>query len=359
MLKNLIAYRIASSFTPDLATLEEALQTTPFIPIGATQETTTGWVPPRGEEHGALAESVNGQWMLKFKSESKSIPASVMNRKLQERADAIEQEFGRKPGKKEKRDLKEEIKLDLLPLAFPKEATTWVWIDPQAMCLYIDTSAQSRADVIVSLLVESLQGLGVALIDTQTSAQAAMAHWLLTQEAPVGFSIDRHCKLKAADESKATVNYSRHPLDTDEIKAHVEHGKLPIELAMTWDDRVSFVLTEGLQIKKIEFLDVTADSKGDESGFDTDATIATAELAKMIPDLIEALGGEGRTEIAGAQASATGGTLAEKIALNLQAKGMTVTVSHGNRTVTVDGGAVTGQHQAPADTDSASAPFDA
>ena len=297
MFKNLIIYRIASSWSAPLEHLEEALQKTPFMPCGATQEKSAGWVPPRGEAHGLLAESVGGQWILRFMSESKMLPASVLNRKVQEKADAIEKEFGRKPGKKEKRDLKDEAKLDLLPMAFTKQSSMWVWIDPQAKLLVLDTGAQGKADEVVTLLVESLKGFGVALLDTQTSAQAAMAHWLLTQEAPAGFSIDRECELKAADESKAVVKYGRHPLDIAEVKEHIEHGKLPTKLAMTWDDRVSFVLADSLQIKKLAFTDTVLDQAGDEGGFDTDVAIATGELAKFIPDLIDALGGEGRTEI--------------------------------------------------------------
>ncbi|WP_260675312.1 recombination-associated protein RdgC [Comamonas aquatica] len=315
MFSNLIIYRIASAWAGTLQALEDALQKAPFQPCGATQEQSSGWVPPRGEAHGLLAESVGGQWILRFMSESKMLPASVLNRKVQEKADAIELEFGRKPGKKEKRDLKDEAKLDLLPMAFTKQSSMWVWIAPQAQLLVLDTGAQGKADEVVSLLVESLQGFGVALVDTQTSAQAAMAHWLLTQEAPAGFSIDRECELKAADESKAVVKYGRHPLDIDEVKQHVEHGKLPTKLAMTWDERVSFVLTDALQVKKIALLDAVLDQAGDEGGFDTDVAIATGELSKLIPDLFTALGGEGRaaagkTAVAGRQAAVTGATAA-------------------------------------------------
>lgn len=300
MFKNMIVYRIAAQWEGSLEQLEEALQKTPFVPCGATQEKSMGWVPPRGEAHGALAESVGGQWMLRFMSESKMLPASVLNRKVQEKADAIEKEFGRKPGKKEKRDLKDEAKLDLLPMAFTKQSSMWVWIDPQAKFLVLDTGAQGKADEVVTLLVESLQGFGVALLDTQTSTQAAMAHWLLSQEAPAGFSIDRECELKAADESKAVVRYARHPLDIEEVRLHVQQGKLPTKLAMTWDDRVSFILADSLQIKKIAFTDTVLDQAGDEGGFDTDVAIATGELSKLIPDLIEALGGEGRSEVGNA-----------------------------------------------------------
>ena len=63
---------------------------------------------------------------------------------------------------------------------------------------------------------------------------------------------------------------------------------------MTWDDRVSFMLTEGMQIKKISFLDMVFEGNktGKDDSFDADVAIATGELSKMIPDLFEALGGE-------------------------------------------------------------------
>ena len=296
MFKNIIVYRIAPEWQAELTQLEEALAKAPFQECGATQEKSSGWVPPRGEAHGLLAESVGGQWILRFMTESKMLPGTVLARKVKEKAAQIEQQTGRKPGKKETRELKDEAKLDLLPMAFTKQGSTWVWIDREARLLVLDTGAQGRADEIVTALVEALPGLSVALVDTQTSPQAAMAHWLKEQEPPAGFSIDRECELKAADESKSVVRYARHPLDIEEVQAHIQAGKLPTKLAMTWDDRVSFVLTEGLQLKKLAFLDTVFEGQPqDDGGFDADVAIATGELSKLIPDLIEALGGEGRT----------------------------------------------------------------
>ena len=291
----MIVYRIAPGWQADLVQVEEALAKAPFMECGATQEKSLGWVPPRGEQHGALAESVGGQWILRFMVESKVLPGSVLNRRVKEKAARIEQETGRKPGKKESKELKEEAKLDLLPMAFTKQGSMWVWIDTESRLLVLDTSSQGRADEVVSLLVESLPGLAVSLINTQTSPQASMAHWLATQEPPAGFSIDRECELKSADESKSVVRYGRHPLDIAEVQQHIQQGKLPTKLALTWDDRVSFVLTEGLQIKKLAFLDSVFEStKADEGGFDTDVAIATGELRRLIPDLIEALWGEAK-----------------------------------------------------------------
>ena len=297
MFKNLIIYRIAPTWQMPWEAAEAALQKAPFHTCGATQEQSSGFVPPRGEAHGALLESVAGQWIARFMTESKMLPASVLARKVEEKAARIEQETGRNPGKKERRDLKDEARLDLLPMAFTKQGSTWVWIDPEARFLCIDASSQSRADEISSVLTELWPGFALSLLDTQAAPQAAMASWLVTQEPPDYFSIGRECELKSADESKATVRYGRHPLDIAEVQQHIKQEKLPTKLALTWNNSVSFALTEGLQLKKIELLDVALENQSaDDSGFDADVAIATGELAKLIPDLVEALGGEWRSQ---------------------------------------------------------------
>lgn len=60
MFKNLIIYRISPTWQPDWAQIDAALAKQPFEECGATQEKSVGWVPPRGEEHGAMVESVGG-----------------------------------------------------------------------------------------------------------------------------------------------------------------------------------------------------------------------------------------------------------------------------------------------------------
>lgn len=293
MFKNLIPYRI-TALAIDALSANEALESAQFVPCGSSQEKSIGWVPPRGDAHGPLLEVVSGQWIMRLMIETRAVPGSVLAKKAAERVAHIEATTGRKPGKKETREIKDDIKLELMPMAFSKESSVWVWIDPAANLLVIDAASQARADEVVTMLVKCLAGLAVALIDTKVSPAAAMSEWLITQEPPEFFTVDRECHLKAADESKATVKYGKHPLDTEDVKAHVESGKLPVMLALTWNSRVSFVLTEGLQVKKLTFLDVVFDgaSSGKDDGFDADVLIATSELRKMIPGLLDALGGE-------------------------------------------------------------------
>ena len=303
MFKNLILYRIQPGWQPEAARLEQALAAEPFAECSATQQKSAGWLPPRGHAHGALLETVDGQWLMRFAIETKSVPSDAIRRKVEEEAARIEAAQGRKPGKKELRDMKDDALLALLPQAFARRAACWVWIDPQARLLAIDAGSQGRADEITTSLMRTAGGgpgaLALALLQTRTAPQAAMAAWLASEDGAAlhpEFSIERECELKGSGEEPAVVRFARHPLETPEVRQHIQEGKLPTRLALGWAGRMSFVLTQALQLKKLRYADGLFDQDGPSDNrderFDADAALATGELSRLIPDLIEALGGE-------------------------------------------------------------------
>ncbi len=297
MFKNVTIYRIAPGWEATLQDMEAALDAARFVPCGATQDKAVGWIEPRGEAHGPLVEAVAGQRILKLKIETKGVPGSVVRKKAQEEADHIEATTGRKPGKKETKALREDALLALLPQAFAREMTVWVWIDPKNGWLVTDASSQGKLDEVVTALVRAFDGLAVTLLQTAVTPQTAMTQWLSAttpDEWPGGFAVERECELKSGDEEKSAVKFTRHNLATDEVRKHITEGKLPTRLAMSWEGRIAFTLTESLQVKKINFLEGVFDGRPEdgENGFDTDVALSTGELQKLIPELIEALGGE-------------------------------------------------------------------
>ena len=295
MFKNALVYRIDTWTPPGLDELEARLAAGRFAECGATQLESAGWVEPRGEKHGLLIENVGGQLMLRLCVERKAVPGSVVKLALNQRLDKIEADTGRRPKGKQAKEMKEEIVHALLPRAFPKRSDTLVWIDPKASLLWVNAASLKKADAIVTQLIELLGGgIALTLLQTQVSPTTAMSQWLSTQEAPAGFSIDRECELKQPDSEKSTVKYSRHTLDIVEVAEHIQQGKLPTQLAMTWQGRVSFVLNESMTLKRIKLLDVAMEgsTSGKDDGFDADMAITTGELGKLFPDLLAALGGE-------------------------------------------------------------------
>jgi recombination associated protein RdgC len=293
-----MVYRIGEGFAPTLAEVQAALEPAQFVECGASQEKSVGWIPPRGEAYGPLVESVGGQWIVKLMIESKAVPGNVVRRKADERIAEIEAATGRKPGKKEKRDLMDDVLLSLLPQAFARQSTVIVWMDLENRRLVLNAGSQGKADEVMSALMNVLAGLSVSLIQTVTSPQAAMTQWLLApteDEWPADLTVERETVLKSTGEDAASVRFTRHHLANDDVRKHVMEGKLPTQLALSWDGRVAFVLTETLQLKKVQYLDGVMDESGtdkNEDRFDADVALSTGLLGPLIDSLIEALGGE-------------------------------------------------------------------
>ncbi len=292
-----MVYRVATEGSLGVEQMETALGQMLFTPCSASQDKSMGWVPPRGQQHGALVEAINSQRILCFMIESKGVPGSVIKRHLDERLAQIEATEGRKPGRKESRELRDDIVQQLLPMAFAKTSSVLVWLDLQTGRLVLDCGSQGKADEVVSALVKCLPGVQISALNTQMAPQAAMTQWLTSGDKgwPHHFAPGREVELKSGDEMNSVVKFTRHHLDDEEMQRHIGQGKLPTKLAMDWDGRVSFVLTESTQLKKVAFLEGVFEdnaSAEDDGGFDTDVTISTGELSALITDLIEALGGE-------------------------------------------------------------------
>ena len=243
MFKNLIVYRLAADWQPNVEKLEDALENERFAPCGATEALSAGWVPPRGEPGARLLEEIGDHWLLSLRMEKRVLPGSVVREKVDEMVERIELETGRRPGKKQQRDMKEQATLELLPRAFTLQSHLRVWISPKQGFLMVDAGSIGKADELITLLVKADSSINLHLLQSAESPAACMAAWLMDGVPPADFVIDRDCELKAADEMKAAVRYARHNLDTDEVKAHLTSGKMPTRLAMTWKERVSFAST--------------------------------------------------------------------------------------------------------------------
>ena len=305
--KNLQLYRLPTPWAIDLAKLDEQLGRGTFARCASHEPISRGWVPPRpprglpaGRKDGTLVYSLHGQWLLALAIEQRLLPSSVINDEVRERAEKMTEEQGYAPGRKALRELKERVTEELMPRAFTKKHTTFVWIDPQNGWFVVDAGSPGKAEAVIEHLRHCLDEFPLLPLHTQLSPQSAMADWLAGGEAPAGFTIDRDCELKAIGEEKSAVRYVRHPLNdevTAEIQAHLAAGKLPTKLALTWDERISFVLSEKLEIKRLAFLDLLKEeaeksAEHADEQFDADFALMTGELNRFLPQLLEALGGE-------------------------------------------------------------------
>ena len=292
--KNLQIYRLPKQWEITSEQLEASLAPHAFQPCSSLDLQTQGWISPR--DNGLLAHSINRQFLLALGTEKKLLPASVINQVAKARAAEIEEQQGFKPGRKQMREIKEEVADTLLPRAFSINSRTQVWIDPVNGWLVIDTSSASKAEEVLKLLLKSVDKLPLESLQVVQSPVGAMTTWLAAEDAPHNFTVDQDTELRASGDGKATVRFVRHTLEPADVQRHIAAGKQCTRLALTWASRISFVLTESLALKRVAPLDILTDaadtgSRDADERFDTDMTLMTGELAKLLDDLIDAMGG--------------------------------------------------------------------
>jgi len=295
--RNLQIYRLPAPYAMTADALAGALMIQAFTPASSSELLRQGWQSPRGAGM-PLVHAVNGQFLLQLVTEKKVLPAKVINQVAAARADEMEEQQGFRPGKKAMRDLKERVADELLPRAFPIRSAVLVWIDPVNGWLVVDASSPAKADGVVKLLLKAVDKMPLESLRVQRSPLAVMTGWLEADEAPYGFTIDQDATLRATGESRAQIGYKRHTLDPQDTRRHIAAGKQCTRLALTWNDRISFVLDESLAIKSVKPLDVLKENGtgvyDSDERFDSDFALMSGELAKLLADVVEAMGGEAR-----------------------------------------------------------------
>ena len=293
--RNLIVFTLPKPWDLTPEALGERLNPQRFAPVTSLELVSQGWAPPR-ETDDALVYTSHRQMLLVLRQEKKLLPAKVVSQFVKERAERIEEEEGFKPGRKRLKELKEQVRDELLPRAFSLASDTRVWIDPVHGWLAVDTGSATRAGEVFGLLVKALDPVPGRPLRVAHSVSGEMTAWLSTGEAPAGFTVDQDAELRARD-GKATVRFANQSLELDDVARHVKAGKQCTKLALTWGSRVSLLLTDKLEIKRVRPLDILKEAGGGavegdpEERFEADFQLMTGDLARLLDDVVDALGG--------------------------------------------------------------------
>lgn len=293
--KNLVVYRLGAGWSADADKLEENLARQPLQKCGGYQMESTGWVCPRHD--GQYLYSQGKHWLVAFGQEQKLLPASVIRQEAEARIADLQGALGHPVGRKQKREIKDKVEAELMPRALSRRHTTYAWIDTANGWLAVDAAGEPRAEQFLQALRKSDDEMPIGKLDTQVSPATAMTQWVAAGDVPGPFGIDQDLELRLPDASKATVRYSRHSLEGKDIRDHVAAGKQAVRLGVTWNDRVSLVLTEQCHVKRLSFLEILQRESSDEvededERFDIDFALMTGELPRLLADLVKVLGGE-------------------------------------------------------------------
>lgn len=294
--KNLLIYTLTQPV--DFTSIEEALKNKLAKPCDNQEMATIGFIPPLGDENAPLVRIGNGFCLIAAQKEERILPSSVVKEAVNKKVSEIEKRDNRKVYRKEKDQLKDEVIQSLIGQAFTRKTVTYAAINLSKNMIYVDSSSVSKAEELLSALRECLESLPVRPVTTKIAISTTLTHWLKDQHASHGFHLLEDCELRDTHENGGIIRCKRQDLTTDEILNHIKSGKIATKLALSWNDKLTFILDDKLSIKRIKFSDILLEEADKEGGDDAagqfDATFIMQMLtfAEFIPSLLTALGGE-------------------------------------------------------------------
>jgi recombination associated protein RdgC len=194
---------------------------------------------------------------------------------------------------KERRRLRDEVTFELMPRAFTRSTHTFAYFAHRDGWLVVDAATERRAEDLLVLLGHAVRGLTVEPFEAARSPAALMTRWLDGERLPPGFQLGDQCELRDPALEGAVVRCQRQDLTAAEVRAHLRAGKVVQQLALVFDERVSFVLAADLTLRRLRFeaVEELDDAAGDPlARFDADYAFMTAELNRLLGALAKVFG---------------------------------------------------------------------
>ncbi|MDC8829990.1 recombination-associated protein RdgC [Alteromonas gilva] len=293
--KNIKAYRLTQPLSLNDDALQTALSEHSFRPCGSQESASMGFVSPlhSADQHTLLFHQTQLRYWITLKKQERLLPTSVVNSELADKVAQIEAETGSPVGKKAQSDLKQEIITRLLPQAFLKNTYTHGFISISDNLVVVDASADGKAEAFLAMVRKALGSLPVVPL-VKHSLQSELTHWL-TARPPARIELLEEAEFKSTDDVGSIIRCKNQPLDSDEIKLHLDAGKLVQKVAFEFDETLEAIIQEDGAVKRIKFTDrikeETQDIPKDQvaARLDAEFSLMSAELCLFVNFLSEAL----------------------------------------------------------------------
>lgn len=307
MFKNVRLYRLGRPFGLDAAALESRLDERRFRPCGPLETATMGWAAPLGDGSTALVHAVSGCFLVCSRKQERLLPSAAVAEAVEERVGEIETNEARDVGRAERRRLREQVMAEMLPRAFTRSRRTLLYVDTEAGWLVVDAASDRQAEDVISLLRETIETLPARPPAPRMEPPKVMTGWLLNGDAPSDFQIGDACELRDVADTASLIRCRGQDLSSEEILAHLRVGKQVLKLALSWDERLDFVLAEDMSLKRLRVGDALLNELDDgdlepAARMDAELAILALQMRELIARLDAIFGLVGDEEAAGVPA---------------------------------------------------------
>ena len=211
--KNAIAYTINTPIDLTVGELSEKLEAGKFEPCGSHQPHSMGFVPPCGQN---FAHRIDGFIAICLKVQSKVLPNAAINEALNDRIEAIMTTRAGKISRKERKDIKDDLTVSMLPKAFTTSAKTYAYIDIKRQIIVVDAAAATKAEALLSCLREALGTLAVKPLSADNSPSKVLTDWALYESCPAGFDALNDYNLIDPSDSGNKVTCKGHDISSED-----------------------------------------------------------------------------------------------------------------------------------------------
>lgn len=229
----------------------------------------------------------SGRWLhLRLSLYKRLLPSAVVNQKTEQRAQELAVHRNEPLTAKEKRELKEEIRLQLLEKAFQKETVYQILIDKQTSQLWMDAPSSSLQDEILRFLRRSFGSMPVTPLLETNNLPTHFASWIAgSAELPKGLRIGDSAKAIDPDDPKATITLSHEALLEPDIQ-NVLETRIIKQVGLESEHVQAIINDDGL-LKSIKMAVNTEDDEADPEHM---LTLWCLEMAQFIEAVAREVG---------------------------------------------------------------------
>jgi len=293
MFRNLRYYLLDGDWPEDEEALSTCLEQAKFAPCGPLTERSSGWVATDPDTSDLLARRLNGADLIRLRSQSRVLPAAVINEELEARIEEFRNRMNEAPSPREKRRLKAEARDELMPKAMLKSDRIWGYFDLKEKVLGIDTALDSVAERFLRRLQASIDGINIRPLQFMKPVDELLSG-IFFEDASGQFSLGRECRMQDLADAKSIVRWTDFDLSDKSIRDHVANGMRLTHLAIVYDNVMSCVINENGVISKLRFLGMDDDIENHKDPLarqDAEFVLITGTLRNLLGDLRKQLGG--------------------------------------------------------------------
>ena len=281
MFKNLITFKInGHPFTSEADFKKHEIGK-----LGALGSKLNGWCPIIGDRFALYPEGVNAVFFCMMTKE-KILPTSVIDDAVQEEVFEIEK-TGVTLSKSQIKLIKSDVIDRLLAIALIRRTKVNCFMTTEY--LFVDSSSPSKADEVISLILKTFPEMTLSPFDLPLLPEKLTQWGKDAQLVPDCFLRCGAYVIKSPDGEKQVRMKGFHDGETLGAEDFVREGEIVTEMSLSWEGRVTFMLTSNAVLKQVYYDLSKCDEKSENplEVVQAETFITASELVALIEALQE------------------------------------------------------------------------